>query len=55
MAVKRLRLGFLGFSYVTPAMAFVIGYAGGDFLENLAKTAIKKPDIWELKDFWTKK
>lgn len=55
LAVERLGLGFFGLPYITPAMAFVIGYAGGDFLENLAKTALKKPDIWELQDFWTDK
>lgn len=32
--------------YLTPAMAFFIGYAGGDFIENLFKTIIKKPSLY---------
>lgn len=32
----------LGLSEVTPAFSFIIGYAGGDFLENLYKIIIKK-------------
>jgi fluoride ion exporter CrcB/FEX len=29
---------------ITPALAFVIGYAGGDFLDNIYKIIIKKKD-----------
>lgn len=54
LVIKRLGLGFFGAPYLTPAMSFVVGYAGGDFIENVAKTAIKEPNIWELQDFWTK-
>lgn len=32
---------------VTPAIAFVVGYAGGDFIENIYKMVIGKPTIWK--------
>ena len=31
-----------GVSYVSPSLAFIIGYAGGDFLESLYKIILKK-------------
>ena len=37
-------LGITGFS---PALSFIIGYAGGDFIENLYKIIIKKPDLYQ--------
>jgi hypothetical protein len=33
---------FLGGGTLTPALAFIVGYAGGDFLENIYKLIIKK-------------
>ncbi len=45
IAVKELGLTFLGLNYFTPALAFIIGYAGGDFLENIYKIIIKKSSI----------
>ena len=33
MAIKELGLTLFG--HFTPALAFVIGYAGGDFIENI--------------------
>lgn len=30
-----------------PALAFVAGYAGGDFIENLYKIAKGKTSLWE--------
>ena len=32
-----------GTNVVTPALALIIGYAGGDFLEGVFKILIKKP------------
>ena len=40
-AVAQTEAEFLGGSY-TPAIAFIVAYAGGDFLENLAKIILKK-------------
>ena len=44
IAIKEL--GFTLFGQFTPALAFVIGYAGGDFIENVYKIIIKKSNIY---------
>ncbi len=46
MAVKEVGITFLGFNCLTPALAFIIGYAGGDFLENIYKIIIKKTSLY---------
>jgi len=43
-AIKEL--GFTLFGQFTPALAFVIGYAGGDFIENIYKIIIKKSNLY---------
>ena len=45
VAVQELGSPALGISQVTPALAFIIGYAGGDFIENIAKIILKKPEV----------
>jgi len=51
VAVKELGMTFFG-SYFTSAMAFIVGYAGGDFIENIYKIIIKKPSLYSFpKDF----
>src|SRR4030042_4979538 len=45
IAVKELGLTLFG--QYTSALAFVIGYAGGDFLENIYKIIIKKSNLYE--------
>lgn len=45
-AINELGLDFLGVSYISPALALVIGYAGGDFLENIYKIIVKKPTLY---------
>jgi hypothetical protein len=45
VAVRELGLTVLGVPSVSPAVAFVIGYAGGDFIENVAKIILKKPEV----------
>ena len=44
LAVKEL--GFTLFGVFTPALSFVIGYAGGDFIENIFKIIIKKSSLY---------
>jgi len=44
IAIKEL--GFTLFGQFTPALAFVIGYAGGDFIENIYKIIVKKATIY---------
>lgn len=45
VVVKELGIKILGLADYTSAVAFLVGYAGGDFLENLYKIIIKKPVI----------
>ena len=45
IAIKEL--GFTLFGQFTPALAFVIGYAGSDFIENIYKIIIKKSSLYE--------
>ncbi len=46
---KDLGISFLGLPSITPALAIVIGYAGGDFIENLFKIITGKTTIFEFK------
>ncbi len=46
-AIAIKELGFTLFGQFTPALAFVIGYAGGDFVENIYKIIIKKSNLYE--------
>ncbi len=48
IVTKELGITFLGMDYITPAIAFIIGYAGGDFIENLYKIFLKKPFLYPL-------
>jgi hypothetical protein len=43
-AVKEIGFTYQGF--FTPALAFIVGYAGGDFIENIYKIIIKKSSIY---------
>lgn len=45
---KDLGINFLGLAALTPAIAVIIGYAGGDFIENLFKILTGKASIYEL-------
>ena len=38
-------IGFTFADEFTPALAFIIGYAGGDFIENIYKIIIKKANF----------
>jgi len=48
IAIKELGITFLGVNYISPALALIIGYAGGDFIENIYKIIIKKPSLYSL-------
>ena len=43
-----LGINFLGLPFITPALAVVIGYAGGDFIENLFKILTCKTSLYQL-------
>lgn len=44
IAVKESAISITGLTAVSPAIAFIIGYAGGDFLEGLYKIILKQKD-----------
>jgi len=45
IAIKEI--GFTVLGSFSPALAFIIGYAGGDFIENIYKIIIKKSSFYE--------
>ena len=45
IAVKEIGFTLLG--SFSPALAFIIGYAGGDFIENIYKIIIKKSSFYD--------
>ena len=47
-AVSIKELGFTFVDSFSPALAFVIGYAGGDFIENIYKIITKKSDVYSF-------
>ncbi len=46
-AIKELGMKFFG-NFLTPAMAFVIGYAGGDFIESVFKIILQKSSFYSF-------
>lgn len=44
--ISDLGLTFEGIAGVSPAIALIAGYAGGDFLENIFKVLMKKPILF---------
>ncbi len=47
-AVSVRELGFTFLGAFSPALSFIIGYAGGDFIENIYKIIVKKPDLYSF-------
>ena len=45
-AVAIKGVGFTFSDAFSPALAFIVGYAGGDFIENIYKIIIKKSSIY---------
>ncbi|MFA5729979.1 MAG: hypothetical protein WC938_02015 [Candidatus Paceibacterota bacterium] len=45
VGIKNSMISFEGVSYISPAIAFIIGYAGGDFLDGIYKILLKKGKI----------
>jgi len=46
-AVAIKEIGLTLFGVFSPALSFVIGYAGGDFIENIYKIIIKKSSLFD--------
>lgn len=55
VATKELGLNFFGLDEFTPTLAFIVGYAGGDFLESVYKIMLKKTSIFEAPAVLVKK
>ncbi len=47
--VQELGIAFMGVEGMSPAIALIVGYAGGDFLENIFKMIAKEPVLFNLK------
>ncbi len=45
-AIKNTGMTFLGVNTFSPALSFIVGYAGGDFLENIYKILVKKASFY---------
>lgn len=48
-AVAMKETGFTLEGVFSPALSFIIGYAGGDFIENVYKIIIKKSSLYPEK------
>lgn len=46
LAIKEI--GFTLAGAFSPALSFIVGYAGGDFVENIYKIIIKKSSLYPL-------
>ena len=47
MAVAAVKeIGFTYEGFFTPALSFIVGYAGGDFIENIYKIIVKKSSLY---------
>ncbi len=46
--VHDMGISFLELEQLPISIAIIIGYAGGDFLENLFKIVINNPDLYNL-------
>ena len=45
--IQELGIAFFEIKVLSPTIALIVGYAGGDFLENIFKVIIKKPILFE--------
>jgi len=48
---RDLGITFLGMAEISPAVALVIGYAGGDFIENLFKMITGKTTLYDVPSY----
>jgi hypothetical protein len=44
--IQDMGVAFEGVKGLSPAVALIVGYAGGDFLENIFKVFMKKPILF---------
>jgi len=48
VAATMRSLGFEFLGAFSPALGFIVGYAGGDFIENIYKIILKKPSLYSF-------
>jgi len=48
VSIKELGMTFLGVDSFSPVLSLIVGYAGGDFIENIYKIIVKKPSVYSL-------
>jgi len=48
VSVKELGMTFLGVDSISPPLSLIVGYAGGDFIENIYKIIVEKPSLYFL-------
>jgi len=46
--VEDLGVSFMGLGTFPLSIALIVGYAGGDFLENIFKIIMKEPNLFQL-------
>ncbi len=46
--VQDLGVSFIGLETLPLSIALIIGYAGGDFIENMFKIIVKEPDLFQF-------
>ena len=46
VAATVLEIGFTYQGLFTPALSFIVGYAGGDLVENIYKIIVKKSSLY---------
>ena len=46
--IQDLGISFLDLEKLPMSLAVIIGYAGGDFMENIFKIIVKEPDIFQF-------
>ena len=49
-AVVVKEIGFTYQGFFTPGLSLIVGYAGGDFIENIFKIIIKKSSIYSVEN-----
>lgn len=50
VAAAVLEIGFTYQGFFTPALSFIVGYAGGDLIENIYKIIVKKSSIYPTEE-----
>ena len=50
IAIFEFGVSIFGITQMTPGLAFILGYAGGDMIENAIKIITRRPTLFRLVD-----